>query len=366
VTTVELSVILAANGQLRLRNWSSPAQFAPGGRVDLTGLGGRVLRFFEQWMTIRERTPAWTEEEIRVFGQLLHQRLFPAGAWEWIERQRKPAAMTRVMLAFPSDAASSPLAALPWEYLCTPDRPGQDGEFLVLTPWLLLSRVVPSGVLQPATPPGDHVRILPVVGDAKNSRLGLVDFEPVLTAIADTSHRPGFSTLDPLLEATEAQLASAVAEHQPHVVHVLAHGRFRDGRGAVALRDVDGGTHWLDEERLARALCQEAWNPAVVILHACEGGAVDYEYRFAGLAPSIVRRGALCVVGMQYAVTNATAIAFSTALYAALAEGQNLDEALQTARQRLWDDKHDPRLIGIPTIYQRSAQPLLASKGGGR
>jgi hypothetical protein len=366
MTSVDISVILSADGDLELRSWRNDARWSADVRVDLSGLDGRLLRLFERWMTLRDRT--WEEEEIRVFGQLLHRMLFPSDSWSWVERQaaKRDGDVVRLMLAFPADAASSRLAAVPWEYLCTQDRPGNDGSFLVLTPWLLLSRVVPSGVLEETEPPGEQVRILPVVGEASNPRLGAVSYQPVLEAIQRTTSRPGFSTLDPLLDATEDRLAATVAEHHPHVVHYVGHGRFREGRGAVALRNAQGDTTWLPEDRLARALCSGGWGPAIVILHACEGGAIDYEYRFAGLAPTIVRRGALCVVAMQYAVTNATAITFSEALYAALADHQSLDEALQTARRRLYDTTKDPRLLGVPTIYQRSAEPLLVSSGSDR
>jgi CHAT domain-containing protein len=97
------------------------------------------------------------------------------------------------------------------------------------------------------------------------------------------------------------------------------------------------------------------------VLHACEGGRNDYEYRHAGLAPSLVRQGVQCVVAMQYPVTNETANEFSRALYEALAGRQYLDEAVQTARQHIWKATKDARLLGVPMIYQRNAAPLLGA-----
>jgi hypothetical protein len=362
VSAVQISVRVGSDGTLSLRNWANGAQCNPATRVDLSGLDGRVLRLFERWMSIRDRR--WDEEEIRIFGQLLHRRLFPGDSWEWVGRQSDARGddLVRLMLAFPADQPSSRLASLPWEYLCVPDRPGRNGRFLVLEPWLVLSRVVPSGTLEHVEPPDEQVRILPVVGDAANPRLGSVDYDDVLQAIKETEERRGFSMLPPMLEATAAGLRAAMSGPQnlrPHVVHFLGHGRFRDGRGAVALRDPGGGTDWVDESRLARALCSEDWSPALVVLHACEGGAVEFEERFAGLAPALVQAGALCVIAMQYAVTNTTARAFSTTLYAALAHRQSLDDAVHVARRALWEETEDPRLLGIPMVYQRTAEPLL-------
>lgn len=368
MTAAQISVRVAADGGLSLRNWANGAQCNPAGRVDLRGLDGAVLRLFEQWLTLRDRH--WDEQEIRVFGQLLHRQLFLDDCWDWVEAQAGSRGddTVRLMLAFPADQASSRLASLPWEFLCVPDRPGRNGRFLVLEPWLVLSRVVPSGSLERVESPTDEVRILPVVGDSANPRLGAVDYDEVLQAIKETEVRAGFSLLDPLVDATVEELRACVSGApgaRPHVVHFLGHGRFRDGRGAVALRDTDGGTDWVEEDRLARAVCTDAWAPALVVLHACEGGAASFQERFAGLAPRLVQAGALCVVAMQYAVTNSTARTFSTALYAALARDRSLDEAVHDARRALWEQTEDPRLIGVPMIYQRTAEPLLVPAAAG-
>ena len=269
----------------------------------------------------------------------------------------------RLQLAFPADAASSRLASLPWEYLCAPDRPGNDGRFLVLTPGLMLSRSVPPGTLQRAAVTLKQVRILPVVGDAHNDWLGEVDYQPALDAIAAVGGGGDFEILDPAVEVSKAELASIVAATQPHVVHYIGHGRFSEqtGKGSVALSAAGGGTCWVDEDDLAERLCSDDWVPTIVVLHACEGGRNDYEYRHAGLAPSLVRRGVQCVVAMQYPVTNETAIEFSSALYDALGHHQYLDEAVQTARQSIWQATKDARLLGVPMIYQRNAAPLLGA-----
>ncbi len=369
---VAVSVVVTADGKITLRNWAERTQHDPGPRLDLGGLDGRVLRLFEEWMSLR--TISWREEDIRVFGQLLHRRLFPGDSWAWIEDQVAACGegdRARLWLGFPSDAAASRMASLPWEYLCTQDRPGRRGRFLGLEPGLTMSRVLPSGSVGPGAAEEKEVRILPVVGESDNPALGTVRFQEVLDEIERTGRRPGFSTLPPVgvdgsdeqgPGATEAELRAAVAEHHPHVVHYLGHGRFRDGTGAVALLGATGDTDWVSQDRLARALCDNDWSPTVVVLHACEGGAVDFDYRFAGLAPAIVEAGAQCAVAMQYAVTNATATTFSSSLYAALADNRSFEDALHVARRTLWEQSGDPRLIGVPLVYQRRSAPLFVGK----
>lgn len=356
MTTADITLRISSDGTLSLRNWRNGAQCNPTERLDLRGLDGRVVRLFERWMTLRDR--GWTEEEVRVFGELLHRRLFPRDCWGWVRRQASEFAVTRLMLAFPADDATSRFASVPWEYLCEPDRPGLTG-FLVFQPRLVLSRVVPSGTLDRVERPVENVRILPVVGEASNERLGIVDHRDVVHAIKRLQQRDEFTVLDELVEPREQALAERVAQTRPHVVHFIGHGRFRDGRGAVAVANADG--LWLDETRFARALCSDAWSPAIVVLHACEGGMIDYEYRFAGLAPAIVQHGALSVVAMQYAVRNSTATTFSTAMYSALADHKSLDESVQAARRELVDRASATRLVGIPMVYQRAAEPLLVA-----
>jgi hypothetical protein len=357
---LSISVIVSPAGAVTARSWRGGGAKGGGHRVDLTGLDGRVLRMFETWLMAHDRV--WNRDDIRVFGQLLHRSLFSAGIWNWIDTQIRDRGrnLVRLQLAFPADAASSRLASLPWEFLCAPDRPDREGTFLVLTPGLMLSRSVP-GPAGRAAVADRQVRILPVVGDAHNDWLGLVDYQPVLDAVTAAAERPDFAVLDPAVEVTDAQLGARVADDRPHIVHFIGHGRFGEqtGKGAIALRAAEGGTRWVDEDALADLLCRDGWAPTIVVLHACEGGRNDYEYRHAGLAPSLVRQGVQCVVAMQYPVTNETAIAFSGALYDALAGHQYLDEAVQTARRHIWQSTGDARLLGVPMIYQRDAAPLL-------
>ena len=103
--------------------------------------------------------------------------------------------------------------------------------------------------------------------------------------------------------------------------------------------------------------------PRVVVLHACEGATADFALSYAGLAPQLVRAGVRAVVAMQYPVTNATAIAFSTAFCKQLARRRPLDEAVQECRWLIGGQGGDldPRLLGVPVLYwQGDAPPARA------
>ncbi|MGC4110421.1 MAG: CHAT domain-containing protein [Nocardioides sp.] len=367
MNALNLYVRVQADGTVALRDLhpEGGGKRNPTTKVDLEGLDGRVLRLFEKWLTVPNRS--WTEEEIRVLGQLLHRRLFVDDSWRWVEDQlsRRGAERARLMLSVPFDRASSRLASLPWEYLCTPDQPGRAGSFLALDPALALTRTVVNGSGHVAETPSEEVRILPIVGEADNDQLGRFDAAPVLEAIRALDDQPGFRMLDPVVEATEDAIRHALLgppSERPHLVHLLGHGRFRDGQGAVALRKPGGGTHWLDESSLARALCPGAWRPAVVFLHTCEGGAVDFEERYGGLAPQLCEEGVRCVIAMRYVVRQSAAQHFSIAMYEALGAGGSLDDGIQRGRQAMWrrSEGQDPRLFGIPSVYQSTPDQLFA------
>ncbi|HEX6150365.1 CHAT domain-containing protein [Nocardioides sp.] len=365
-----ISVIVSADGSVEARSWSDDARISTAGhRLDLTGLDGRTLRLFDRWLRKRDRT--WSEEELRVFGLLLHRRLFSSDVWAWLldrfDAARADGVVIELSLVFQADAASSRMAALPWEYLCSPDRPGRDGQFLVLTAGLMLSRSVPPGTAHQPNPDANRVRILPVVGEHGDETLGRVEYEEVEDSLRVAAAACDFDVLDTCVDATLEQLAGLVRERRPHVLHYLGHARFDDldGLGSVALHDPQGGYRWVDENRLAAAVCSESWAPTVTILHACEGGANDYDFRYAGLAPALVRSGVQSVVAMQYPVLNSTASTFSTALYEALADHQYLDEAVQSARRITWESvPDDARPLGLPMLYHRSARPLIGAAAG--
>jgi len=360
MTTPRVVVVVQSDGSVVVRvNGITGGERRGRRAIGLQGLDGRLVRLFEAWMTKRGRT--WSLEEARAFGQLLHRTIFAEpDIWAYVKNRIPPPGpdVVRLMLAFPKDGAAARLASLPWEYLHTPED--EDGTFLAQDDRVVLSRVVPKGILSPDQPSNPTVKVLPVVSDADPQRLGKVDAQPVLEIITKAGIREDFEILPPLTEVTQESLAAEIAAQRPDLLHFMGHGKFEGGIGAVALRDRNGERLWVDETTFAQAVCGRGAPPSVVVLHTCEGGQVDFDFRFAGLAPELVLRGVKSVVAMQYAVTNMTAAKFSAGLYAELADRHPVDVAVQAARRRLVDEApRDYRLLGIPMIYLRSAQPLL-------
>jgi CHAT domain len=341
---------------------------SPKGRVELTGLDADLIRLFERWLVLRERQ--WREDEIRAFGSLLHRYLFESHVWSWIESAID--ALTagdriRLELSFPAKPPYSRLAAMPWEYLYQPARGGRNGCFLAADARIVLSRYIPLEAGEGGFAAAEDLRMLIAISQPDDRRLGPVMYDDVLAAIEQWAQESGVA-VSVVHNPTAAQLQKAVAPpggQGPHLVHFMGHGEFDPdyGEARLALVADDGGTDWVPDQRLADIFSRASVAPRAVVLHSCEGGRADFSVSFAGLAPQLARSGVQCVVAMQYAVTNETAIAFSTSLYKHLTAGQDIDIAVQESRWEIsgLNDNRDPRLLGIPVLYTQSRGGLFTA-----
>lgn len=360
-----INVEVDEDGRVGARNLGGDAR-SPRGQVGWSGLDAELVGLFERWLTLRDRD--WRANEIRALGRLLHRCLFPDPVWSWVQDviDRAGESPVRLSLSFPADPPYSRLAAVPWEYLHTPERSGRRGVFLAQEPNLVLSRYIPSEAGFGSLRTESTVRVLVVVSQPDDSRLGEVDAAPVLAAI-ERLDVPEFA-VRVCHSPTAQEFEAVLARERPHLVHFMGHGTFDPGRGSgsIALSHPEGGTDWVDDTRLANLLRRARQVPRVVVLHACEGARADFASNFAGLAPQLVRGGVQCVVAMQYAVTNDTAVAFSTAFYDQLADRTPLDEAVQACRWRISGlTEDDPRLLGVPVVYWQSRDTLLGPSDGG-
>ena len=364
MTSERIRVKIATDGTVSARHFERGVQSGRG-RLALDGLDSRLVHHFEQWLTLRDRT--WLPDEIQTFGLLLHRCLFPPqpyDVWSWIEQQIAfSGEPVRLTLQFPAGREYAHLTTVPWEYLHSP-RGGPGSYFLARHPQLVLSRHAPPPPDAAPLRPLESLSVLPVVSDPSPDRLGPVEADDVLDTLAAVLRNPRFTFLPLVRDPDVGRLGEEVAATRPDLVHFMGHGRFdvATRSGALALRDRDPANRyeWVDERRVADALCPRGAVPRVVVLHTCEGGVADSTFRFAGHAPELIGRGVQCVIAMQYPIGNDTASAFSNALYERLAAGMQLDEAFQGCRDALADQLgEDPRLIGIPVLYQSSADPVL-------
>jgi len=357
--TREITVRVDKSGQVSARRdddatWS-------GGSIAFTGVDAQLIRIFARWLT--ERGREWDWDEIKAFGSLLHRTLLPADLWSWIERSLADIGedgRLRIQLEFPSEAYAD-LASVPWEYLHAPDRPGREGFFLAAQSRVILTRFIPLEVGRPPLVSEPRIRVLVLASQPQDPLLGEVIAAPVIETLRGLSER---LPLDVTVheQPSRVSLREHVRTVRPHLLHFIGHGQFDAERaqGQIALVGQTGRADWVGEQVLAQLLESAGEMPRLALFHSCAGAQIDYSASFAGLAPRLIRRGVQCVVAMQYAVTNRTALDFAKAFYDGLARGLEVDEAVQAGRMELhtiYGD--DSRLLGIPVVYLHSRDAVL-------
>ena len=357
MAVTEIEVTISPTGEVSTRG--DDGAVGPRGQGEFGGVDAELIRVFGRFLT--ERGREWRRSEIKAFGSLLHRALFPQQVWSWIEgRYDRLGAgdRLRLQLTFPSEGLAH-LAAVPWEYLHVPDRSGRDGFFVATDRRCILTRYIPQEVGRPLLASGPRARVLVLVSQPRD--LGEVVADPVVEQLTSLA---GKLPLDPTVreQPTRRSLLRDIQQVRPHVVHFMGHGEYdaQQQQGRIALVDEEDRVDWVAEAVLATMLEQADELPRLVLLHSCAGASTDYSASFAGFAPRLIRRGVQCVVAMQYAVTNRTALAFSEEFYDGIAKGLPVDEAVQAARwtlNNLFVD--DYRLLGIPVVYLYSRDAVL-------
>jgi hypothetical protein len=353
----EIEVSVSPTGEVSTR--ADDGAVGRRGQGEFGGVDGELMRVFGRFLT--ERGREWRRSEIKAFGSLLHRSLFPEQVWSWIEGrydQLGTGDRLRLQLAFPSEGLAH-LAAVPWEYLHVPDRDGRDGFFLATDRRCILTRYIPQEVGRSRLASDPRVRVLALVSRPRD--LGEVVADPVVQQLTELA---GALPLDVTVreQPTRRSLLQDIQQVRPHVVHFMGHGEYDadNQQGRIALVGEEDRADWVAEAVLATLLEQADEMPRLVLLHSCAGAGTDYSASFAGFAPRLIRNGVQCVVAMQYAVTNRTALAFSEGFYDGIARGLPVDEAVQAGRwtlNNLYLD--DYRLLGIPVVYLYSRDAVL-------
>jgi len=153
---------------------------------------------------------------------------------------------------------------------------------------------------------------------------------------------------------TRAELFRSLREEDPHVLHFMGHGDFRDGRGVLLFETEDGGVDAIDGEQLGIALADEP-KLRLVFLNACKTAATGITATsdpFAGVATALVRAGVTAVLAMQFPISDAAAIQFSNTFYQCLVMGEPVDGAVGEARKWVYSDQHAE--WATPVLFMRS------------
>ncbi len=144
-----------------------------------------------------------------------------------------------------------------------------------------------------------------------------------------------------------------------HVLHILAHGQFRQDDGQAFLLLEDEGTNGAIRGSLQRVADQEIVDglkgvqplPYLVFLAACDSAKRpdDGANPFVGLGPKLVQAGVPAVVAMQDQVPMDLAHTLASDFYRRLFEHGRVDHALNEARSLAFE--RDAFAWGIPVLF---------------
>lgn len=170
------------------------------------------------------------------------------------------------------------------------------------------------------------MRILFIAGDRGGSQVNQLQIPREYNAIQDSlhacKHRDVIALANPILGATRERLALAYRE-RPTVVHFAGHG---DARSLSIIEDqkVLASQTPMDASQFCDILRTMQERVRLCVLNVCTS---------ANLAHQLVNTDAVdFAVGWSAKVSDSAAIAFSSALYAALGDGRGISDAVSVAR----------------------------------
>ena len=164
--------------------------------------------------------------------------------------------------------------------------------------------------------------------------------------------------LQPVNQAHLQAIRWEIRKFQPHVLHLVGHGVFEQGKGRLLLEEEDGQARAVDEE-IFRELAQVHKDLRLVVLNACRGATRNSQEALAELAPRLVQRGVPAVVAMQYPISDRAALIFTRELYQALVEYHPVDVAVAAGRRAIYlFCKEDQRDWGAPILLAQDPECL--------
>jgi hypothetical protein len=340
-------------------------------------------------------------EELKLLGEYLYVTLFRTSRAEggpsgFLKRAIKTDSLEEdtgrrlLRVSLEIDADVERLGTWPWEYLYFPDDPGEpdSGFFLGERTNFMLTRQLPLAVSQRTISIRPPLRILFVV--LSPTDLPDIEYEAVLETLVQLRDSQGQTRIDlrvlteqhsdngARLEEEELGLnvrttyrsfIRGVEDFDPHVVHIIGHGRYRsDGdlgpSGQLAFRRTDSTAGWVPDRELANML-RDSPSLRLVFLQACESAETQsHPYQvISGLAQWLAQKNIPAVIAMHFQVKSMLANEFARSFYEAMVKRATIEVAMHEARRQLYisgvtGDSHRSG-FGLPVLYLRGSGALL-------
>jgi CHAT domain len=371
------------------------------GEVQLDSLRMRTIESLVRLLRTNRLTRI---DELILLGEHLFVSLF--GAEPANANAFSPHALFRAATSVPPAARGSltrvsleivdvpELASWPWEYLFVPPRSGDptNGFFLGDQTNFVFTRHFPHDVSERWENIRPPLRILFVVLSprAGDPPLGGIEYEAVLETLIHLRNAHGPERIDLRVLTDEHNdegdklpedeigattrtsyraFRNTVVNFDPHVVHIIGHGRYRydeggGSAGQIAFPDTDSTPLWLTDWDLSNAL-RDSPSLRLVFLQACESAATQYSpYQIiSGLALRLAQRSIPAVIAMHFQVKSALVNEFARAFYDKMKERTDIEIAMHAARRELFlsevGDESQRGGFGLPVLYLRGSGALL-------
>jgi hypothetical protein len=169
--------------------------------------------------------------------------------------------------------------------------------------------------------------------------------------------------------ASFAEIRRRLKKDNFHVLHIVAHGAFTEGKGVLLLEKENQKARPLGHDRIGELVVDL---PALqlVVLAACRSAERSGTDAFVGLAPQMIRYGVPAVVAMQDRIREETARFFTETFYRALgspdSSGGMVDAALNWARDELYAEFEEEESWdwAIPVLFMRGDGCLFDLEAG--
>jgi hypothetical protein len=146
-----------------------------------------------------------------------------------------------------------------------------------------------------------------------------------------------------------------------HMLHMIGHGTYKDGKGYLVFADEAGDAAPIESPEIASQL--RDCPPCFVLLNLCKGATNRDGESFAGVAQNLIRHGATAVIGMQFSISLKAAEIFSSWFYKTLALGTSLEKAVARGRAGLRANQNLIEWI-TPVLFQQNEGFQLLPEGG--
>jgi hypothetical protein len=303
-----------------------------------------------------------TSTQARDLGEILFDTLFDSQlSHEFVNFYYEVVQKGKQLLRVELDVDERELpevAALPWEFMCLPERRNRGELWLGTDPNIVFARRRSqwNAALPIQLRSGEKLRIALAISAPKG--LDPVKYQEVQTALeALANDQSDRIELLPIVNPATPNAINEILEKEPHIFHFIGHGRLEneDGEkvGQIALvKKVVNNASWVDANFFGGLFNRH--RPSVVLLQACETGMFSASQAFVGVASKIVQQNVPVVVAMQYAITNAAASQFAYEFYERLAKGNPVDIAAQNGRLILaLDNQYRDRNFATPVVFMR-------------